>query len=48
MKVDLKHGVIVVFMVQHADDWAPEDRERLMNSLEQEAITAFGDKIEAR
>jgi rhamnogalacturonyl hydrolase YesR len=38
MKVDVKRGLIVVLMVQHANDWKSEERERLMNALEETAI----------
>jgi CubicO group peptidase (beta-lactamase class C family) len=47
MKVDKKRGLIIVFLVQHANDWSSEDRERLMDSLEQKSIAALGDKIAA-
>ncbi len=48
MKVDQKRGLIIVFLVQHSNDWSLEDRQRLMDSLEQKAISALGDKIAAR
>lgn len=48
MMVDQKRGLIVVFMVHHANDWASQDRERLMDSLEQNAIATLGDKIATR
>lgn len=38
MKVDEKRGLIVVFLVQHANDWALDERQKLMNALEQAAI----------
>lgn len=38
MKVDEKRGLIIILLVQRADDWPPEDRERLMESIEQAAI----------
>ncbi len=40
MKVDFTHGLIVVFLVQHANDWNLEAREHLMDALEQTAIPA--------
>lgn len=48
MKVDQKRGLIIVFLVQHSNDWSLEDRQRLMDSLEQKAISSLGDKIAAR
>ena len=47
MKVDRKRGLVVVFLVQHANDWSSEERDRLMDSLEQKAVSALGDKIAA-
>jgi CubicO group peptidase (beta-lactamase class C family) len=47
MKVDWKHGLVIVFLVQRADDWSSEDRQRLMDSLEQSVISNFGDRISA-
>jgi len=38
MKVDVSHGLIVVLMVQHANDWNSEERQRLMDALEQTAL----------
>jgi CubicO group peptidase (beta-lactamase class C family) len=37
MKVDVKRGLIVVLMVQHANDWKLEERDRLMDALEETA-----------
>ena len=48
MKVDQKRGLIVVFLVQHANDWPQKDRQRLMDSLEQTAITALSSKLTTR
>lgn len=48
MMVDRKRGLIIILMVQHANDWALQDRERLMDSLEQNAIAALGDRIATR
>jgi unsaturated rhamnogalacturonyl hydrolase len=42
MKVDTKRGLIVVFMVQHANDWDGDGRKRLMDALEQSAVSAGG------
>ena len=47
MKVDTKRGLIVVFMVQHANDWDLEGRQRLMDALEQTAVPAGGGPIAA-
>ena len=47
MKVDTKRGLIVVFMVQHANDWDLEGRERLMDALEQTAVPAGSGPIAA-
>ncbi len=47
MKVDRKRGLIIVFLVQHANDWATEQRDRLMNSLEERASSAFANQIAA-
>ena len=47
MKVDTKRGLIVIFLVQHANDWALEDRQKLMDSLEQRAIAALSNEIAA-
>ena len=38
MKVDQKRGLIIILLVQRADEWPTEDRERLMESIEQAAI----------
>ena len=40
MKVDVKRGLIVIFLVQHANDWKLEEREHLMDALEDTAIPA--------
>jgi CubicO group peptidase (beta-lactamase class C family) len=40
MKVDTRSGLIVVMMVQHANDWDLEEREHLMDALEQTAVSA--------
>jgi CubicO group peptidase (beta-lactamase class C family) len=40
MKVDVKRGLIVVLMVQHANDWNLDERQRLMEALEQTAVPA--------
>ena len=48
MKVDPKRGMIVVLLVQHANDWSPEEREQLMILLEQKALAVFGDPTPAR
>jgi unsaturated rhamnogalacturonyl hydrolase len=40
MKVDVKRGLIVIFLVQHANDWKSEEREHLMSALEETAIPA--------
>jgi CubicO group peptidase (beta-lactamase class C family)/rhamnogalacturonyl hydrolase YesR len=40
MKVDTQRGLIVVFMVQHSNDWNGDERKRLMDSLEDTAIPA--------
>ena len=45
MKIDRKRGLIVIFLVQHANDWKFEDREHLMDAIEQTAISSYGDKI---
>jgi CubicO group peptidase (beta-lactamase class C family) len=45
MKVDTRRGLIVIFLVQHANDWALEDRQRLMDSLEQKAVATLGNEI---
>ncbi len=37
MKVDMNRGLIVVLMVQHANDWNSEERQRLVDALEQTA-----------
>jgi CubicO group peptidase (beta-lactamase class C family) len=37
MRVDEKRGLIIILLVQRADEWPPEDRERLMESIEQAA-----------
>jgi CubicO group peptidase (beta-lactamase class C family)/rhamnogalacturonyl hydrolase YesR len=42
MKVDVKRGWIVVLMVQHSNDWKPEERERLMDALEETMIHPEG------
>lgn len=48
MKVDAKSGLILVFLVQHANDWSTQERQQLIDALEQKAIAALGDKIAAR
>jgi len=48
MKVDVKRGLIVVFLVQHANDWALEDRQRLMDLLEGAEIAAMSTEQTAR
>ena len=48
MKVDRKRGVIVVFLVQRADDWRAEEVQQLMNALEQKAIDARGTEFAAQ
>lgn len=40
MKVDTKRDLIVVLMLQHANDWSSEDRQRLMDALERTAVPA--------
>jgi len=45
MIVDKKRGLIVVFLVQCANDWKLEDRKRLMGDLQQRVIAAFGDTL---
>jgi CubicO group peptidase (beta-lactamase class C family) len=45
MKVDRKRGLVIVFLVQRSGDWSTEDRQRLMDSLEQAVISNFGDRI---
>jgi rhamnogalacturonyl hydrolase YesR len=47
MKVDVKRGLITILMVQHANDWNLEERERLMDALEQTAIPAESGAITA-
>jgi len=47
MKVDWKRGLAIIFLVQRAGDWPSEDRERLMDSLEQAVLSNFGDKDSA-
>ena len=39
MKVDVRRDLIVVLMVQHANDWKSEERDRLMNELERTQIS---------
>ncbi len=48
MEVDLNRGVIIIFLVQRADEWSEEDRKRLMDSFEQVAISNFGHRISAQ
>ncbi|MGA8731186.1 MAG: glycoside hydrolase family 88 protein, partial [Terracidiphilus sp.] len=38
MEVDLNRGLIIIFLVQRADDWSEQDRKRLMDSFEQAAL----------
>ena len=40
MKVDVKRGLITIFLVQHANDWKLAEREHLMDALEQAAVPA--------
>ena len=47
MKVDTKRGLIVVLMVQHANDWDIAGRQRLMDVLEQTAVPAGSGPIAA-
>ena len=47
MKVDTKQGLIVVFMVQHANDWDSDGRKRLTDALEQTAVPAGSGPIAA-
>jgi CubicO group peptidase (beta-lactamase class C family) len=39
MKVDQKRHLIIILLVQRADEWPLEDRERLMTSIEQAGIS---------
>jgi hypothetical protein len=42
MKVDMSRGLIVVLMVQHANDWNLDERQRLMDALERTAVPEGG------
>jgi CubicO group peptidase (beta-lactamase class C family) len=45
MKVDRKSGLVIIFLVQRSGDWSTEDRQRLMDALEQAVISNFGDRV---